>query len=315
MLGYALNPSAPRRVSPNGPQAPVTTHAFQTVALIGKPDDPAATATVARLATLLAHRGVTVRLETRTAAALGPTRPEAGTDLAALGAVADLALVVGGDGTLIGVARTLCAHKVPLMGINLGSLGFLTETHPAHLEGSIAALLAGNYRREQRMMLQVRVERAGQIPQEACAFNDAVVHRGPSARMVTLATYVDARFVLAQAADGLIVASPTGSTAYALSAGGPIVHPRLPAFALVPICPHTLTNRPIVLPATSRIEVVLTQAPGAAQLTLDGQVPFALAEGDRVHVERAPHDVDLLCDPQWDYFAVLREKLRWGERP
>lgn len=292
----------------------MTTHAFHTIALIGKPDDPTATATVARLAALLARRGVDVRLETRTAAALGEAHREKGADLAALGAVADLALVVGGDGTLIGVARALCEHKVPLLGLNLGSLGFLTEPRPARLEDSITALLAGNYRLEERMMLRVRVERPGQAPEEARAFNDAVIHRGPIARMVELATYVDDQFVLAQSADGLIVASPTGSTAYALSAGGPIVHPHLPAFALVPICPHTLTNRPIVLPGSSRIEVVLTRAPGAVQLTLDGQVPFALANGDRVLVERDRHNVGLLCDPQRHYFAVLREKFRWGER-
>lgn len=288
---------------------------FQTIVLFGKQGDTEASDYLVRLADLLASRGVAVLIEARTAESLPPEYRGEAVELAAIGDRADLAVVVGGDGTLIGAARELCEMDIPLVGINLGRLGFLTETSLANVESSIDALLAGDYQLEERMMLRVRVQRQGRDPETRRAFNDVTVHRGSIARMIEMETYVDGQFVISQRSDGLIVASPTGSTAYALSAGGPIVHPRLPAFALVPVCPHTLTNRPIVLPATSRIEVVLTQAPGAAQLTLDGQVPFALAEGDRVHVERAPHDVDLLCDPQWDYFAVLREKLRWGERP
>ncbi len=287
---------------------------FQTVALIGKYGDPDVKHSVAHLVEMLAAEGVHVLVERSTAGEL-PTRAEhEPASLAAIGNQADLAVVVGGDGTLIGAARHLCEFDIPLVGVNLGRLGFLTETSLTNMEGSLEALLAGEYQVEERMMLHIRVQRqAGDLAAER-AFNDVVIHRGNIARMVEMDTYVDGQFVFSQRSDGLIVASPTGSTAYALSAGGPIIHPSMRAFTLVPVCPHTLTNRPIVLPGHSHVEVVLVNNPGEVQLTLDGQINFALQDGDRVHVQRDEHSVFLLSDPRRNYFDVLREKFSWGER-
>lgn len=292
----------------------VQTERFQTVALIGKPGDPEASEAVARLAASLASRDLLVLVEADTAASLNRHNEHRVADLARIEREAELALVVGGDGTLLGAARALCEADIPLVGINLGRLGFLTETSLANIETSLDPLLNGQYQLEERMMLTVRVQRPDGRVEEGRAFNDLVIHRGSIARMIEMETYVDDQFVFSQRSDGLIVASPTGSTAYALSAGGPIVHPSMRAFTLVPICPHTLTNRPIVLPGNSRVEVVLATSPGEVQLTLDGQIQFALAAGDRIHVERDRHNVFLLSDPGRNYFDVLREKFSWGER-
>ena len=287
---------------------------FQTVALIGKYGDPEVKQSVAHLVDMLAAEGVHVLVERATAGELPTNAEHEPASLAAIGTRADLAVVVGGDGTLIGAARHLCEFEIPLVGVNLGRLGFLTETSLTNMEGSLEALLAGDYQVEERMMLHIRVQRqAGDLAVER-AFNDVVIHRGNIARMVEMETFVDSQFVFSQRSDGLIVASPTGSTAYALSAGGPIVHPSIRAFTLVPVCPHTLTNRPIVLPGHSHVEVVLANNPGEVQLTLDGQINFSLQDGDRIHIQRDEHNVFLLSDPRRNYFDVLREKFSWGER-
>jgi NAD+ kinase len=292
----------------------VRTSEFQTVALIGKYGDPDVRQSIAHLVDMLTAAGVDVLVERTTAGELPTKATHEAASLAAIGTRADLVLVVGGDGTLIGAARNLCEYEIPLVGVNLGRLGFLTETSLTNVEGSMEALLAGEYQVEERMMLHIRVQRqAGDLAVER-AFNDVVIHRGNIARMVEMETYVDGQFVFSQRSDGLIAASPTGSTAYALSAGGPIVHPAMRAFTLVPVCPHTLTNRPIVIPGHSHIEVVLVNNPGEVQLTLDGQTNFSLQDGDRIHIQRDQHNVHLLSDPRRNYFDVLREKFSWGER-
>lgn len=287
---------------------------IHTVGLIGKYGDPEIKPSVAHLVDRLAAAGVDVLVERSTAGSLPTRDSHRAAGLAEIGAQADLAIVVGGDGTLLGAARHMCEYEIPLVGVNLGRLGFLTETSLTNMEGSLEALLAGEYQVEERMMLHVRVQRqAGDIAVER-ALNDVVIHRGNIARMVEIETYVDGQFVFCQRSDGLIAASPTGSTAYALSAGGPIVHPAMRAFTLVPICPHTLTNRPLLLPGHSHIEVVLTNNPAQIQLTLDGQTNLALQDGDRIHIQQDSHNVRLLSDPRRNYFDVLREKFSWGER-
>ncbi len=287
---------------------------FQTIALIGKFDAPAAKESVAYLVELLVAYGVKTLVEKSSAEELPTAVPFEPVALSSIGKRAELAIVVGGDGTLLGAARHLCEFDLPLVGVNTGRLGFLTETSLANIEASLEALLTGRYQVEERMMLHIRVQRqAGDVVAER-ALNDAVVHRGNIARTVELETYIDGRFGYSHRSDGLIVASPTGSTAYALSAGGPIVHPSLVAFILAPICPHTLTNRPLIVPGHSHIQVVLAHNHGPVQLTLDGQISFNLQDEDQIHIQRDEHTVHLLSDPRRNYYDILREKFGWGER-
>jgi NAD+ kinase len=289
-----------------------TPSGFRTIAVVGKFGDSASQEAVAHLVDMLAGAGITVLVERATAETLPATAVFQSAPLGEIGTRADLAMVVGGDGTLLGAARNLCEHEIPLVGVNLGRLGFLTETSLDNLSESLEALLAGQYQLEERMMVHVRVQReAGDLASER-ALNDLVLHRGSNARMAELETYVDGQFVFRQRSDGLIVSSPTGSTAYALSAGGPIVHPSMQAFILVPVCPHTLTNRPLLVPGDSHIELVLVNNPGQLQLTLDGQTSFGLTDGDRIHIQRDRHSVQLLSDPRRNYYDVLREKFSWG---
>jgi NAD+ kinase len=285
---------------------------FRTIAVVGKFGDPQSQEAVAHLVDMLAGAGITVLVERATAEHLPASAPFEPAPLGEIGTRADLAMVVGGDGTLLGAARNLCEHEIPLVGVNLGRLGFLTETSLDNLSESLEALLAGSYQVEERMMLHVRIQReAGDLATER-ALNDMVVHRGNNARMAELETYVDGQFVFRQRSDGLIVSSPTGSTAYSLSAGGPIVHPAMRAFILVPVCPHTLTNRPLIVPGHSHVELVLVNNPGQLQVTLDGQTSFAITDGDRIHIQRDIHSVHLLSDPRRNYYDVLREKFSWG---
>jgi NAD+ kinase len=226
----------------------------------------------------------------------------------------DLLLSLGGDGTLLRGARMVSPFGVPVMGVNLGFLGFLTSVAPAELDRAFADLVAGRVVSDKRMVLKARVVAADGTPRESfLALNDAVLHKGGFARVIRLGIYADGQEVGTYRADGIILSTPTGSTAYSLSAGGPIVSPTIDCIIATPICPHTLAVRPLVLPATEKVEVELLSASEELVLTVDGQDGAHLAPGDRLIVERAPNSLHLVRLPGQTFFDTLRRKLRWGD--
>jgi NAD+ kinase len=227
---------------------------------------------------------------------------------------ADLVVVLGGDGTFIHAARLVGGKPIPLLGVNLGSLGFLTETPSREVFTALEEVLAGRFKLQSRMKLSCRFFRADQVVIEDEVLNDVVINKGALARIGDHETLVDGHYVTTYKADGVIVATPTGSTAYSMSAGGPIVHPAVDAIILTPICPHALTQRPIVIPGAQVITVILKGEASDFYLTLDGQAGLALQPGDRLEVSRSPNRVLMVRNPRLDYFGMLRQKLRWGER-
>jgi len=291
---------------------------FRQVALIGKYHaavaPPVAASTRAALediAQFLASQGCDVLVERDTAAVIGLTGwPTA--DVAAIGTQCDLGLVVGGDGTMLGIGRQLARHGVPLIGINQGRLGFITDIALDQYRTVLPPMLAGEYEEDQRTLMHARVVRDGQVVFDALAMNDVVVNRGATSGMVEMRVEIDGHFVANQRADGLIVATPTGSTAYALSAGGPLLHPSTPGWVLVPIAPHTLSNRPIVLPDGVEIAIELV-AGRDASANFDMQSLASLLHGDRITVRRSQHKVRFLHPRGWTYFDTLRRKLHWNE--
>lgn len=226
----------------------------------------------------------------------------------------DLVIVVGGDGTILNAAHLLAAHDAPLLGVNVGRLGFLADIPLDRVREEVGAVLEGHYTEERRFLLTGAIHRSGHAVHDHIAFNDVVMQKSESGRMIEFETHVDGSFVCTHRADGVIVATPTGSTAYALSGGGPILHPGLDALVLVPICPHTLSDRPIVIGGGSVVEIVLTRGYGEpiAQVSWDGQDWQPLAPGDRVVVQRAAGGVHLLHPLNHDYYKTLRTKLHWG---
>ena len=286
---------------------------FPTIALIGRYASPGIAEPLERLAAFLAARGHRVVLDSETAQCTPlpgyPTAP-----IGELGLQATLAIVIGGDGTMLSVARQLASYGIPLIGINQGRLGFLTDIAVSEMESTLGAMLGGAYTEETRPLLDAILTRAAGNGERALAFNDVVVNRGALGGMIDCAVTIDGRFVYAMRGDGLIVATPTGSTAYALSAQGPIVDPLVAAILLVPVAPHALTNRPIAVRDSVVIEITLLRGKDAS-LHCDGQANFPLAEGDRVVVHRAEHRVRLLHPKDHDHFAMLRRKLHWSETP
>lgn len=287
---------------------------FTTIGLIGKHGDPGVGETLRTLHTHLRARGARVMLDEDTA----QTYPGHTVETASrqdIGTQCDLAIVVGGDGTLLNAARTLAEYGIPLAGVNLGRLGFLADISPELMIECMEEILRGHYLLEERCLISSTIERDGQAVSASTAFNDAVVHKWNMARMIEFETYINGQFVNSQRSDGLIVATPTGSTAYALSGGGPILHPTLNALALVPICPHTLSNRPIVVNGDSQIRIVINECHrDRAQLTCDGQVNFGLLEGDHIHIRKQNQPVRLIHPADHDHYQILRAKLRWGEK-
>ncbi len=231
-----------------------------------------------------------------------------------IGETCDLVIVVGGDGTILNAVRSLAHASVPLLGINVGRLGFLADISPDELETSLDDILNGSYREEQRILLEMQVHRDGKVIFEADAFNDVVVHIRDVARMIEFETRIDNEFVNHQRADGIVVSTPTGSTAYALSSGGPILHATLDAITLVPISPHTLSSRPLVVNADSHIDILICNTKeGIAQATCDGHLSTDVHVGDHIKVKRKSDKITLLHPKQHNYFEILRAKLHWSE--
>ena len=281
---------------------------------MGRYASPGIAEPLARLAAFVAARGHEVVLDAETVRA-APLDGYATADSGKLGGAADVVIVLGGDGTMLAVARQLARYDVPLVGVNQGRLGFLTDIPLASMEQVLGPILDGRHVEDRRTLLEATVHRVGDGPAEtALALNEVVVNRGTSGGMIDIAVDIDGRFVYAMRSDGLIIATPTGSTAYALSAQGPIVDPQVPAVLLVPVAPHALTNRPIAIGDTATIRVRLLRG-NDAWAHCDGHAHFQLSEGDGVEIRRSAHLVRLLHPEDHDYFAMLREKLHWSETP
>ena len=265
-----------------------------------------------KLTGLLRRRGIRYLCDPATAKLLGE-RGRSRTLPVLTGAV-KLLVVLGGDGTLLGVARSLTDRPVPVLGVNLGKLGFLTETALGDLEAVLASVLDGHFEVEERMMLQVQVLRGRKSIATSTLLNDVVINKSALARILEMDVRIDGQFVAIYHADGLIVATPTGSTAYSLSAGGPIVLPGMKAFCITPICPHALTNRPLVVPDSVTIQVTLESESPDVYCTMDGQIGLPLKAGDRLKVRRSGTTLPLIVPQPRNFFDVLRKKLRWGAR-
>ena len=287
------------------------TLAFKTIALIGKYKSPEIAEPLLELARFLQARGVRVLLDPLTAAhVVGNNLEVLPLDQAAR--LSDLAIVIGGDGTMLNIARTLVPFEVALVGVNQGRLGFLTDISIHTMLQTIGDMLDGKFVTESRMLLACQVMRGGEAALEVLAFNDASISKGADGGLIELEVRIDGQFLYVLRSDGLIVATPTGSTAYALSAGGPILHPALSVFALVPVCPHTLSNRPIAVSSNALIDVEIHKG-AAAQIHLDSHSHFELKAADLIRVRRYPRSIRLLHPVGHDYYRMLREKLHWSE--
>jgi len=284
--------------------------AFGKIALVGKLGTPEIAASLRKLLAYLKKRGCETFLEKETAADIG----EHGLDYAAIGGKADLAVVIGGDGTLLAAARSLVRHRVPVVGVNQGRVGFMTDIGHRDMEEGIGSILDGKYTIEERSVLDAEILRGRESVLRTLALNEAVVGKGSQGRLIEFELRLDGEFVYALRADGVIVATPTGSTAYALSAQGPILHPAVAALALVPLAPHTLSARPVSVSDRSVIEISLKHALDA-RAHFDGLALADMQEGDRLVLKRSADAVRFVHPPGYRYFATLREKLGWSEVP
>lgn len=304
-------PDASPNLSPGFPQGGV-----RTIALIGKYNSRDISDSLCLLARDLQRRGIAVLIERTTAenSACPAISAWEWCDFAAIGARADLAIVLGGDGTMLNAARQLARFGVPLVGVNQGRLGFMTDIARNDMLAALDDLLAGRFTPESRLLLEAGIFRNGQKLGANLALNEVVIDKGAIGRLIELQIFIDGEFVFNLRADGLIVSTPTGSTAYSLSANGPIQHPQMSSIALVPLCPHALTNRPIVVGDASQIEVRILRAIDS-RAHCDGQMTVDLHVGDIVRIRRAEFPARLLHPPGYSYFAMLREKLHWSAQP
>jgi NAD+ kinase len=285
-------------------------HTISTVGIISKPKIARAPEIVCGLLAWLDKRGVRYRCDQLTAEYAGQTeyfnRDQLNDGI-------DLLVVLGGDGTLLSAARIVAGHDIPIFAVNLGHLGFLTSIQLDDLYPELERALSGENRIGRRRMVDCELMRDGKTIAAYSALNDVVITKSELARMIDLDTHVDNHFVAAYKADGLIISTPTGSTAYSLSAGGPVIFPSVNAFCITPICPHMLTNRPVIVPDSSVIHI-LNHGEDGTYLTIDGQVGEPLSKGDRVVCRSSPKTIQLIRPPKMLFFDVLREKLKWGER-
>lgn len=284
---------------------------FQTIGILSRPRRAQLSVVVPPLLKWLEAHGVKPVLDEETAAALPDSSK--GRSRSAVADASQLVLVLGGDGTMLAASRLAAPRSIPILPINMGGLGFLTSFTLEELYPALEETLAGHASVSQRVMLQVELVRAGAVVESQCALNDAVIHKGALARMIQMELCINSDFVCRYRADGLIVSSPTGSTAYSLSAGGPIVHPAVEAFVITPICPHMLSDRPLVIRDSSSIEAKLNGDTESVYLTLDGQRGIPMQPTDVVRVRRAKELLQLIQPPQKPYFEILRNKLKWGE--
>jgi len=284
---------------------------IRRVVVVAKPGTPEGQRIASELSAWLRSRGVSVRLDGTTAQALG-RKDGIGIDKLPRGT--DLVIVAAGDGTLLSVARTAGPQGVPILGVNFGGLGFMTELQPEELYAALERVLRGDYTIEEREALRLRFRRGRKILGEYAVLNDAVVTKTALARMLVIEVRIDKELVATYTSDGLIIATPTGSTAYNLSAGGPILDPRMSAFVIAPICPHAMSYRPVVVPGWVMIEVTLRSMTEEAYLTLDGQVGFPMHQLDAIVVDRHPRSVRLMRVARRGFFEVLQRKLHWGGR-
>lgn len=298
-------------MSPPRRSAPARRRRFRRVAVLAKPGTPEGQRIAFELGSWLRSRGIGVRFDQRTARALGL---KDGIRADTLPPGIDLVIVAGGDGTLLSAARLAGPRGIPILGVNFGGLGFMTELQPEELYTALERLLRGDYEIEEREALRVRFRRGKKVVAEYALLNDAVVTKTALARMLVIELRIDGEVVATYTSDGLIIATPTGSTAYNLSAGGPILDPRMSAFVIAPICPHSMSHRPLVVPGGVRIEVALRSATEEAYLTLDGQVGFPMKSRDAILVDRHPRAVRLVRVARRGFFGILQRKLHWGDR-
>lgn len=287
---------------------------FQTIGLIGKPNHPGANTTLVSLYQFLTARKLKVYVEEKVAESLALPDVQV-MDLVELGKNCDLAIVVGGDGNMLGAARVLARFGVAVLGVNRGNLGFLTDLSPEDFEIPLAAVLAGNFVTEKRNLLEVEVYRNDCVKSSNSAVNEAVLHADKVAHMIEFEAHINGEFVFSQRSDGLIVSTPTGSTAYSLSGGGPILTPELDAMSLVPMFPHTLSSRPLVVSGTSEIVLKVSPSNDAhLQVSCDSHVILAVMPGDEIRIRKHPKPLKLVHPPGYSYFNVLRNKLGWGSK-
>jgi NAD+ kinase len=287
---------------------------IRTVGIVSKPNSAAAANLVPALIDWLRGRGMAIRIDEQTAFYAGPGERSSGLPREEFPEDSDLVVVLGGDGTLLAAARAIGRRETPLFPVNLGSLGFLTAITIDELYPELERAFRGEHRIAKRKLLATEVVRGGEVVASYEALNDAVLTKAAIARMIDLDAHVDEQFVCAYKADGLIISTPTGSTAYSLSAGGPIIFPSVPAICITPICPHMLTNRPVLVAETSVIRVI-SRTPGESVfLTIDGQVGNPIREGDTLVCRSSDYALHLVRPPHMMFFDVLRQKLKWGER-
>ncbi|MCA0901395.1 NAD(+) kinase [Microbulbifer agarilyticus] len=284
---------------------------FQNIGLIGRTESDSAVTSLKRLMGFLEREGYSVVLENETATAVSDY-PARTSSKERLGELCDLVIVVGGDGSLLGAARALAKYSVPLLGINRGRLGFLTDITPDQIEQKVGEVLAGKYMAESRFLLEMSVTREGKPVGKGSALNDVVIHPGEFIRMIEFDLYIDGQFVYTQRSDGLIISTPTGSTAYALSGGGPIMHPKLDAIVVVPLNPHTLSSRPIVVEGSSEFKVIVGEQNVAnPHVTCDGHEQVITEPGDVIRIHKKPHRLTLIHPIDHNFYETCRSKLNW----
>jgi NAD+ kinase len=282
----------------------------KSIGILAKPKFPEIKSTLQDVVTWLRSRSIEVILDQASAMLLGE---QGGYQKTQLASKADVLLVLGGDGTMLNAARLAGERSIPILGVNMGGLGFLTEVRLENLYPSLERVFANDFVLDDRLMLRTHIHRHGEMVAQGVVLNDVVISKGTLARMIELKIAIQGRFVTNLRGDGLIISSPTGSTAYSLSAGGPIIDPAVQSLILTPICPHTLTHRPLIVPGNAVIEVTLTSKDDGAMATLDGQVGVAITQEDMVLIQASENRTRLIRFPESNYYDVLREKLKWGD--